>query len=232
MPWTVFTHQKCARSAVHTMIGIFGGTFDPVHYGHIKPALSVKQALKLSQLRFIPNRIPPHRVAPMLSVAQRLSLLQFALKDYPDVFIDERELHREGPSYMIDTLRSLHSDFPDETLCLIIGVDAFLKIATWHEWRAMFDLCHLVVMRRPGFDMTRVAEHMNAEDYRFLADRMTHDAGALTSQATGKILLKSVPQLDISSTQIRTNLLNGEDISQWVPEAICQQLRGFIIDDK
>jgi len=213
------------------MIGIFGGTFDPVHFGHIKPAFDVKQALNLSQLRFIPNRVPPHRPAPLLSVAQRLSLLQTALKDYPDVIIDERELHRDGPSYMFDTLKSLHDDFPDETLCLIIGMDAFLHITSWHRWRAMFDLCHLVVIQRPGFDPASIAEHMNAEDYRFLADRMTHDAGALTSQAAGKILLKSVPQLDISSTQIRTNLLNGEDISQWVPAAVCQQLRGFIHDN-
>ncbi len=98
------------------MIGIFGGTFDPVHYGHIKPALSVKQALNLSQLRFIPNRIPPHRETPWLSAEQRLSLLKTALHAYPDIVIDERELNREGQSYMVDTLKSLHNDFPDEDL--------------------------------------------------------------------------------------------------------------------
>jgi len=214
------------------MIGIFGGTFDPVHYGHIKPALSVKQALNLSQLRFVPNRIPPHRATPLLTVEQRLSLLRIALKDYPDVIIDERELHREGPSYMIDTLRSLHGDFPGETLCLIIGMDAFLNIATWHQWRSMFDLCHVVVIQRPGFQPDMLSSYMSADDYQFLAKRITTDDGALTLQASGKILLKSVPQLDISSTQIRANLLNGKDVSQWVPAAICQQLRGFITDEK
>jgi len=213
------------------MIGIFGGTFDPVHNGHIKPVLSVKQALNLSQLRFIPNRVPPHREAPLLSVAQRLSLLQTALQDYPDVIIDERELHRDGPSYMIDTLRSIHHELPDETLCLIIGMDAFLHITSWHQWRAMLELCHLVVIQRPGFELGMIAEHMAADDYQFLAAKMTTDADALTSQATGKILLKSVPQLDISSTQVRASLLNGGDISQWVPAVICQQLRGFI-DEK
>jgi nicotinate-nucleotide adenylyltransferase len=213
------------------MIGIFGGTFDPVHYGHIKPALSVKQALHLSQLRFIPNRVPPHRDAPLLSVAQRLALLQTALQDYPEVLIDERELHREGPSYMYDTLKSLHDDFPDETLCLIIGMDAFLHIASWYRWRAMFELCHLVVIQRPGFEQGMIAKHMAADDYRFLAERMTTDAAALTSQASGKILLKSVPQLAISSTEVRASLLHGDDISQWVPAAVYQQLRGFINDD-
>lgn len=214
------------------MIGIFGGTFDPVHYGHIKPALEIKQALHLSQLRFIPNRLPPHRAPPLLSVTQRLSLLKTALKDYPEATIDERELHRDGPSYMYDTLQSIHDELPDETLCLIIGIDAFLHITSWYRWRDMFELCHLVVVQRPGFDPNTIAEHMNAEDYRFLADRITNDAAALTSQATGKILLKSVSQLDISSTRIRKSLLQGEDISQWLPAAVCQQLRGFINDKR
>ncbi len=210
------------------MIGIFGGTFDPVHYGHIKPAISVKQALNLTQLRFIPNRIPPHRTEPWLSTEQRLSLLQSALKDYPDVIIDERELNRDGPSFMVDTLKSLRSDFPDEVFCLIIGMDAFFGITSWFQWRSLFDLCHLVVTTRPGFDQMTVAEKMSAEDYQFLAERMTQDINALTSQETGKILLKSVPQLDISSTQIRAKLIKGEDVSQWVPEEVCLQLRGFI----
>jgi nicotinate-nucleotide adenylyltransferase len=213
------------------MIGIFGGTFDPVHYGHIKPALSVKQALNLSQMRFIPNRVPPHRAAPLLSVSQRLALLQTALKDYPDVIIDERELHRDGPSYMFDTLQSLHEEYPDETLCLIIGMDAFLHIASWYQWRAMFELCHLVVIQRPGFDRSMISEHMAEDDYQFLSERITPDAAALTSQSAGKILLKSVPQLDISSTQVRASMLKGDDISQCVPAAVYQQLRGFINDN-
>ena len=99
---------------VPQMIGIFGGTFDPVHYGHIKPALSIKKTLNLSQLRFIPNRIPPHRADPWLNVDQRLQLLKTALSDYPGVMIDERELNREGASYMVDTLASLKKEFPDE----------------------------------------------------------------------------------------------------------------------
>lgn len=210
------------------MIGIFGGTFDPVHYGHIKPALCVKQVLNLTQLRFIPNRIPPHRTNPWLSVKQRLSLLQSALKEYPDVIIDERELNRDGPSFTVDTLKSLRYDFPDEGLCLIIGMDAFMGIASWFQWRSLFDLCHLVVTTRPGFEQSTLAERMSAEDYRFLAQRMTHDVNVLTAQKTGKILLQSVPQLDISSTRIRAKLLKNKDVSQWMPEQVYLQLRGFI----
>ena len=206
------------------MIGIFGGTFDPVHYGHIKPALSIKQALNLTQIRFIPNRIPPHREIPWLDVEQRLILLKVALKDYADVVIDERELNRDGPSFMVDTLKSLRSDFPDEDLCLIIGMDAFMGITTWFQWRSLFDLCHLVVTTRPGFNESAIADQMSAEDYQFLSAKMVGHAHELRPRETGKILLKSVPQLDISSTQIRAKLLKNEDVSEWMPEAVSGRL--------
>ncbi len=207
------------------MIGIFGGTFDPVHYGHIKPALSIKQALNLSQLRFIPNRFPPHRETPWLNVEQRLSLLKLALKGYADVVIDERELNRDGPSFMVDTLKSLIDDYPDEDLCLIIGLDAFMGITTWFQWRSLFDLCHLVVTTRPGFNESAISDQMSAEDYRYLSAKMVKHAAALRPRETGKILLKSVPQLDISSTQIRAKLLMNESVDAWMPVAVSEQLR-------
>ena len=214
------------------MIGIFGGTFDPVHYGHIKPALSIKDTLNLSQLRFIPNRLPPHRAEPWLSVEQRLQLLQAALIDYQGVIIDERELERDGPSYMVDTLTSLKQELPNETLCLIIGMDAFLGITTWFKWRALFDLCHLVVIDRPGFDRASIAQQFDADDYAFLEQRMSSDVNTLTARDSGRILLQSVPQLDISSTSIRDNLSHQELMAQWMPEPVYMKLRGFINDDR
>jgi len=229
------------------MIGIFGGTFDPVHYGHIKPALSVKQALNLSQLRFIPNRVPPHRETPWLPVEQRLVLLKTALQDYPNIMVDERELKREGPSYMIDTLKSLKQDFPDESLCLIIGMDAYFGIPSWFQWRDIFELCQLVVTTRPGFEQSEIKQQMDSDDYDFLARKVTaniktftgyesseklmHDSTKESAQVTGQILLQSVPQLDISSTQIRENVLKNENISQWMPAQAYQKLRGFINDN-
>ena len=214
------------------MIGIFGGTFDPIHFGHIKPVLSVKQALNLSQIQFIPNSVPPHRDAPWLSADQRLSLLQSALGEYADLVVDQRELDREGPSYMVDTLRSLNSDYQNESICLIIGMDAFFGITQWRQWKQLFELCHLVVTTRPGFDQALILEQVGAENYPFLAEKMTQDIETLKQGKTGKILLQSVPLLDISSTEIRTKLLNGEDVSELMPDAAHQKLRGFIDDDR
>ncbi len=158
-------------------------------------------------------------------------MLKLALKDYSDVVIDERELNRSGPSYMVDTLKSLKKDFPDECFCLIIGMDAFFGITLWYQWKLLFELCHLVVTTRPGFEQTSVAEKMSTEDYQFLAEKITQDVNALTPQETGKILLQSVLQLDISSTQIRSNLHKGEDVSQWMPEQAYRKLRDFIYDN-
>ena len=214
------------------MIGIFGGTFDPVHFGHIKPALSVKQALNLSQIRFIPNSVPPHRDAPWLSTEQRLSLLQSALGEYADVVVDQRELGRDGPSYMIDTLQSLNSDYQDERFCLVIGMDAFFGITQWRQWKQLFELCHLVVTTRPGFDQALILEQIGAENYPFIAEKMTQDFETLKQEKAGKILLQSVPLLDISSTEIRTKLLNGEDVSELMPDEAHKKLRGFIDDDR
>lgn len=214
------------------MIGIFGGTFDPVHFGHIKPVLNVKQALNLSQIRFIPNSVPPHREEPWLSAEQRLSLLQSALGEYADMVVDPRELDRGGPSYMIDTLRSLNSDYQDESICLVIGMDAFFGIAQWRQWKQLFELCHLVVTTRPGFDQALILEQVGAENYPFLAEKMTQDIETLKQGNAGKILLQPVPLLDISSTEIRTRLLKGEDISQLMPDEAHQKLRGFIDDNR
>jgi len=207
------------------MIGVFGGTFDPVHYGHIKPALSIKQQLNLSALRFIPNRIPPHRDTPWLSSSQRLLLLEAALADYSDVYVDQRELKREGPSYMVDTLQSLRDDFPDESLCLIIGMDAFLGLNRWYKWQSLFDFCHLIVTTRPGYPQSEWMTKMDKESMQFLSERIVEKSVELASPETGKILLQSVVQLDISSTEIREMGLNQSLVRQWMPEAAYQQLR-------
>ena len=125
----------------------------------------------------------------------------------------------------------IQKDFPDESLCLVIGMDAFFGITSWFKWQSLFDLCHLVVINRPGFVQASIRQRFDNDDYAFLEERMSSDVNKLSTQENGIILLQSVPQLDISSTRIRDNLSNDELISQWMPEPVHKILRGFINDD-
>lgn len=200
------------------MIGVFGGTFDPVHFGHLRPALEVKQALGLEQVRFIPNRVPPHREQPWLNIDQRRALLDIALHEVPGFVMDARELEREGPSYMVDTLLSLQLDFPEETLCLILGMDAFAGLHQWHQWTRILELCHLVVTTRPGYEWPENAELQALESHR------VNDVKTLEQSDCGSILLQYVTQLDISSSQIRQQLHSGHDVHYLLPDVVREKL--------
>jgi nicotinate-nucleotide adenylyltransferase len=132
------------------MIGIYGGTFDPVHFGHLRTALEVREALGLDEVRFTPCRQPPHRVA-VASPEAREKMLELALAKEAGFVLDRRELDRPGPSYMIDTLAALRAEWgADASLCLILGRDAFLGLPSWRRWNELTGLAHLVVMTRPG----------------------------------------------------------------------------------
>ena len=206
------------------MIGIMGGTFDPVHYGHLKPAMDVKQALGLERVLFLPNRIPPHRPSPWLSVEQRKKLLQIAIDPLPGFVMDTRELDRPGKSFMVDTLISLREDFPQTSLCLILGMDAFAGLPQWHQWRKILDLCHLVVTERPGISWPTNPE------FQALEASLVTDPEALKKADAGGILLQSASQLDISSSDIRQRFQTGQTISDWVPEAVEHELREMMQD--
>ena len=197
-----------------SLLGIFGGTFDPVHFGHLRPALDVMQALALDQVRFLPNSVPPHREQPWLDATTRKLLLETALQDMPDFELDCRELEREGKSYMVDTLASLHADFPNHHLCLILGMDAFSRLHQWHQWQRILEQCHIIVTSRPGFDWPSAPELQALEACR------SCDANELKQAEAGRILLQSVTQLDISASNIRKQLQAGLDIRYLLPEAV------------
>jgi len=196
------------------LIGLFGGTFDPVHYGHLRPALEVMQAAELDEVRFIPNRVPPHREPPLLSDQQRAELVQLAIADTPGFVLEQRELLREGPSYMVDTLISLQQDFPDSTLCLIMGMDAFSGLPEWHRWQTIFELCHLIITSRPGSKLPNFATQTG------IAQKISDDPKCLQQRPVGQILLQSVTQLDISASLIRQHLSNRQSIQFLLPEAV------------
>lgn len=200
------------------LTGLFGGTFDPVHFGHLRPALEVKQALGLGRVVFLPNRSLPDRERPMLDAEQRKILLDLAIAPIPGFVMDTRELERESPSFMVDTLISLRKDLPDDSLCLILGMDAFSGLYQWHQWQKIPDLCHIIVTTRPGFGWPEAAE------MKALESRRVQDVSALKAVKQGRILLQSVSQLDISSSYIRQQLQQGYDIRYLLPEDVCEKL--------
>ena len=132
-------------------IGIFGGTFDPIHYGHLRTALELQATLDLAVVHFVPCANPPHRAAPMTDGALRLKMVRAAIRDERGFVADDRELVREGPSYTIDTLASFRAEFAAQALCLMVGMDAFLGLPQWHRWRELTTLAHIVVAHRPGW---------------------------------------------------------------------------------
>ena len=133
-------------------IGVFGGTFDPVHFGHLRTAYELLVRLELAEVRFVPCAVAPHRRQPITDSATRVRMLEAAIADVPEFVIDTRELERAGPSYTVDTLESLRTEYPDEALCLLLGMDAFLGLPGWHEWERLLDLAHIVVANRPRLE--------------------------------------------------------------------------------
>ena len=194
-------------------VGIFGGTFDPVHFGHLRSALEVCQQLDLDHVRLMPCHVPPHRPQPQLKAAERRLLLELAVKSCPALIVDDRELTRDGPSYSVDTLLSLRSEFPDNPLFLILGSDAFRQIDSWSRWTQLLDLAHIVVMQRAGeaLDLSAALQKWLSENLAQPADR---------ASAAGKIWPVAVTPLAISATEIRVQRTNGESVQFLLPEAV------------
>lgn len=202
-------------------IGIFGGTFDPIHYGHLRTAFELVQALDFEQVRFVPSARPPHRQAPGTDAALRLRMVRAAVEDEPRFVADDREVVRAGVSYSVDTLTSLRAELADRPLCLLLGMDAFLELPTWHRWQDILRLAHLVVAHRPGWRAPQSG--LLGE---LMAERRTAGAGDLHEAPAGRIHVEIVTQLEISSTELRDAVRAGGDPRYLVPEAV----RGVIVE--
>ena len=198
------------------MIGVLGGTFDPIHYGHLRTALDVQQRLALDEVRFIPCGEPPHRDKPIAEPLQRLAMVRAAIAGQNKFIADDREIRRSGPSYMVDTLSSLKKDFKDESLCLILGTDAFNGLEQWHQWNKIFDLANIVIMRRPAIDgQAKINEHLFSK----IKGRMV-DTDDLNKKQNGAVAFVPVTQLDISATEIRRQWQECHDIQFFLPDSV------------
>jgi nicotinate-nucleotide adenylyltransferase len=202
-------------------IGLFGGTFDPIHYGHLRTAFELLQALKLSQVRFLPTGNPPHRELPLAPAELRLQMVRAAVAGQPGFVVDDRETRRQGLSYSVDTLTDLRADYPQHPLCLLLGMDAFLGLPTWHRWREIFDLCHVVVAHRPGWKAP-----MMGPLGKLMVDRGTGSVRELQGALGGRIYVQAVTQLEIASTDLRAVVSSGQDLRYLVPDAVRDIIMG------
>lgn len=200
-------------------IGVFGGTFDPVHYGHLRPAFEIMEALDLEEVRFIPSRQPPHRASPQASPEQRHDMLQLAVAGEPRFTVDDRELARDGPSYMVDTLRSLRADFGAAPLCLMLGLDAFLGLGSWHEWQAIPELAHVVVAHRPGWQLDSQVQG-SAAALELLRTRRLSSVSEIHARPAGGIWLQPVTLLGISATALRAAVADGKSARYLLPDGV------------
>lgn len=181
------------------MIGVLGGTFDPIHFGHLRPALDVLQGLGMQEIRFVPLKTAVHRAQPVATAGQRLAMVRAAMEGQSGFIADERELKRSGASYSYDTLASLRTELgPKLPICLLIGLDAFRELLTWYRWEDIADMAHLVVMQRPG-----ASKPADTELQRWMDPRLTTNREDLAATPSGRVFLQDVTQLDISATAIR-----------------------------
>src|SRR3989339_573833 len=205
-------------------VGILGGTFDPIHYGHLRLAEEMLELANLRQIRFIPTGIPPHRNAPQVSAQHRSAMVRLAITEQPAFVLDEREVERTVPCYTVDTLRELRAELgAAQPLCLLMGGDAFLQLHTWHEWEQLIGLAHIVVGYRPGFSLEERIHSATAELQRHYQQRLCA-ANALSQQPCGGITELAIPKLEISATDIRRRVAEGRTIRYLLPNAVADYI--------
>lgn len=201
------------------MIGLIGGTFNPVHYGHLRMAQEIADGIGLDEVRFIPAAHPPHRSEPAITSEHRSTMVEIAIRDNPRFRIDRRELERSGASYTIDTLLSLRRDLGDSVpLCWLMGTDAFLGLTSWHRWEELLNHCHLVVAYRPG--PAEIHADLPSELQSLLGLRQAHDNARLRIKPAGHIYLQDITALDISATHIRATLEQDLSARYLLPDAV------------
>ena len=186
------------------LIGLLGGTFNPIHNGHLRLAQELAEALNFNEVRFIPSAQPPHKAVPEVSAQHRAAMVQLAITDNPLFKLDTRELARSGASYTIDTLISLQEELGGSVaLCLVMGSDAFSKLNTWHRWQALLDYCHIILVQRPtSATQAQLAEELSV----LLHDHYTENVSDLADENAGYIHMQKITALDITSTNIRAQL--------------------------
>ncbi len=197
-----------------TLRGFYGGTFDPIHQGHLQSALYVQQACELDSLDLLPCHLPPHRDSTSSS-AHRAEMVRLAIAPYPQLQLNLLELERDTPSYTVDTLTQLRQQYPADILCFVIGMDSLCNFTRWHRWQDILTLCHLLVLQRPGYPETL------GDAPKLLTQFGTRAAASLRQTKAGQILVLHNPPVDVSATAIRA----GNAAAQLQIDAVAAYIR-------
>lgn len=203
-------------------IGVFGGTFDPIHFGHLRMAEELAEALNLNEVRIIPAGQPPHRGAPRTPAAHRLEMARLAVAGNPRFRLDDREVRLARASYTIDTLADLRQELGNaRPIWLFMGADAFLGLPSWKEWQRLFGLAHIAVAHRPGYRLER-SDALSDALRKELGNRQ---AAGMPQTAAGSILLLPITQLDIAATDIRSRLQAGRSVRYLMPDSVLDYIQ-------
>jgi nicotinate-nucleotide adenylyltransferase len=215
--WTAAVINTIHINTIHIN---YGGTFDPVHNGHLAVARSAAEQLR-GVVHLVPGADPPHRARPAANAAQRAEMLRLAIGGDARLALDLRELRRGGASYTVDTLRELRvelgADFP---IACLVGVDAYRGLASWRDWRELFELAHLVVLTRPGHTLDELAPELDAET----AARRCTDTARLAQSPAGCVLTLDVPAWPVSSTQVRAAIASNGSLAGLVPPLVADYM--------
>jgi nicotinate-nucleotide adenylyltransferase len=204
----------------HKAIGILGGTFDPIHLGHLRMALELHDALDLAKVHIIPTHIPMYRKQPVASPTERFAMVARAVEGEPALIADDREIRRKGSTYTIDTLLEMRAEMPDIPLCLLVGIDAFLGFSSWHRWKEILDHTHIIVAHRPHYHLPHtgiIAELIQA--------RLQKEIAFIHENSAGGILLRPITALEISATDIRKQIAMGRNPRYLLPDGVYDYIK-------
>jgi nicotinate-nucleotide adenylyltransferase len=198
------------------MIGVLGGTFDPIHHGHLRLALEMSEQLGLEKVHLIVSANPPHRQMPQTPAEMRFEMVKLAIENEKNLIADDREIKRNRPSYTVETLLEMREEVGKELpICLILGMDAFLGLLTWFKWEKLLELAHLIITQRPEINQT-FSEPLQ----KLLEKHQIYDINKIKEKSAGYILFEAVPMLNISATQIRQCFIKKQNPRYLLPESV------------
>ncbi len=204
----------------HKAIGLLGGTFDPIHLGHLRMALELYQVLDLASVHIVPCRQPMHRKQPVATPEQRFAMVKCAIAAEPALFANDIEIQRKGPTYTIDTLLEMRKSFPGIPLCLMMGIDAFLGLASWHRWLDLLTYAHIIVAHRPHYQIP-----LDGSTAELLKTHLKEEASFIHENLAGGILLRPITALEISATDIRKQIAMGRNPRYLLPDSVYDYIK-------